>query len=148
MATIKKIVVNSRFEDPTNCYVIYDPDNLENFEAIIIDPGGNPEKYTLVEKIEHLNIQVKHVVLTHCHADHWLEVFQLIKRFNPDIWMCGYDLILFENVAIAKMAEELLTIKKNEINNSDLSEGEKKAQQKISHNQFSRMKFFILLLIS
>jgi hypothetical protein len=52
MAIVEKIVVNSGFDDPTNSYIIYDPDKLENFEAIIIDPGGRPNNTTLVNKIK------------------------------------------------------------------------------------------------
>lgn len=49
----------------TNSYVICDE---ETKEAMVIDPGGEPEK--IAEIIDILDAKVKYIFITHCHADH------------------------------------------------------------------------------
>lgn len=49
----------------TNSYIICDE---ETKEAIVIDPGGEPEK--IAEVIDILEAKLKYIVITHCHADH------------------------------------------------------------------------------
>lgn len=53
--TIKDIV--------TNTYIVCD-----NGEAMVIDPGGEPEK--IIKKLDELACTLKYIVITHCHADH------------------------------------------------------------------------------
>lgn len=50
----------------TNTYIICDETTKE---AMVIDPGGEPEK--IVELLNILEIEsLKYIFLTHCHADH------------------------------------------------------------------------------
>lgn len=49
----------------TNSYIICDEDTKE---AIVIDPGGEPER--IAEIIDILEAKVKYIFITHCHADH------------------------------------------------------------------------------
>lgn len=49
----------------TNSYIICDD---EKKEAIVIDPGGEPEK--IAETLDILGAEIKYIFLTHCHADH------------------------------------------------------------------------------
>ena len=50
----------------TNAYIICDE---ETMEAMVIDPGGQPEK--IIEMLDVLGVQsIKYIFLTHCHADH------------------------------------------------------------------------------
>lgn len=49
----------------TNCYVIMDEDTKE---AMVIDPGAEPEK--IIEMLDILEANLKYIFLTHCHADH------------------------------------------------------------------------------
>ena len=49
----------------TNCYIICDE---ESKEAMVIDPGGDPEK--IAETLDILEAKLKYIFLTHCHADH------------------------------------------------------------------------------
>lgn len=50
----------------TNAYIICDETTKE---AMVIDPGGEPEK--IVEILNILEIEsLKYIFLTHCHADH------------------------------------------------------------------------------
>ncbi len=48
----------------TNCYIIFDREN----NAIIIDPGGEPEK--IYRFIEGKNLKPQMIINTHGHADH------------------------------------------------------------------------------
>lgn len=49
----------------TNSYVICDENTKE---AMVIDPGGQPEK--IIELLDILDAKLKYIFLTHCHADH------------------------------------------------------------------------------
>lgn len=49
----------------TNSYIICDENTKE---AMVIDPGGEPEK--IIEVLDILGASLKYIFLTHCHADH------------------------------------------------------------------------------
>lgn len=49
----------------TNCYIIVDE---KTKEAMVIDPGGEPER--IAEVLDILEGNLKYIFLTHCHADH------------------------------------------------------------------------------
>ena len=49
----------------TNSYIVCDE---ESKEAMVIDPGGEPEK--IAEVLDILGANLKYIFLTHCHADH------------------------------------------------------------------------------
>ena len=49
----------------TNSYIVCDE---ETKEAMVIDPGGEPEK--IAEVLDILNANLKYIFITHCHADH------------------------------------------------------------------------------
>jgi glyoxylase-like metal-dependent hydrolase (beta-lactamase superfamily II) len=49
----------------TNCYFLWDPQTLE---ALIIDPGADPE--TLLAEINSRGLRLSAIVITHGHADH------------------------------------------------------------------------------
>lgn len=49
----------------TNTYIICDE---KTKEAMVIDPGGEPEK--IAEVLDLLESNLKYIFLTHCHADH------------------------------------------------------------------------------
>ena len=59
---IKTIVVGQL---EVNCYIVYDP---ENREAIVIDPGDEPDR--ILDLITADKLKVKHIVCTHTHFDH------------------------------------------------------------------------------
>ena len=62
---LKRIQVRTPQNLLTNTYVICDE---KTKEAMVIDPGGEPEK--IAEVLEILNANLKYIFLTHCHADH------------------------------------------------------------------------------
>ena len=69
---IKKLVVGPL---RTNCYIVH-----EGSEAIIIDPGGNPE--LIIKTISELNVNIKAIIATHCHFDHILAVNVLRNKYD------------------------------------------------------------------
>ena len=62
---LKRLKLNTNLGEPTNCYIIVDE---ETKEAMIIDPGAEPER--IIEMINVLEAKVKYIYLTHCHGDH------------------------------------------------------------------------------
>lgn len=62
---LKRIQVRTPQNLLTNSYVICDE---KTKEAMVIDPGGEPEK--IAETLSILDANLKYIFLTHCHADH------------------------------------------------------------------------------
>lgn len=62
----------------TNCYIIYDESN-----AMIIDPGGDPDK--VIAFLEKENVSPQAILLTHAHFDHIGAVEALRTHFNIDV---------------------------------------------------------------
>lgn len=49
----------------TNSYIVCDENTKE---AMVVDPGGEPER--IIELLDILDANLKYIFLTHCHADH------------------------------------------------------------------------------
>lgn len=62
----------------TNSYLLY-----EGNEAIIIDPA--PEPFDLINYIKEKKLKVLAILLTHCHFDHFLGMFDIWEEVNKDI---------------------------------------------------------------
>ncbi len=72
---LKRLQVKTKQDDLiTNSYIICDE---ESKEAMVIDPGGEPEK--IAEIIDIFDANLKYIFLTHCHADHIGGVSELKK---------------------------------------------------------------------
>ena len=86
----------------TNCYVVSCDDSCCGSEAIIIDPGGSPEK--IKDYIERSGVSPVLVVLTHGHSDHMASAAGLAADYGIDVVMHGDDLETLEmSVADAPM---------------------------------------------
>ena len=77
---LKRIKVYSNLAEPTNCYIVADETTRE---AMVIDPGGEAEK--IIEMMQILNVNLKYIVLTHCHGDHIGAVTDVQKNLGGKI---------------------------------------------------------------
>ena len=98
---LKRIKVRTGQELLTNSYIIFDE---KSKEAMVIDPGGEPEK--IINMLNDQGVEsLKYIFLTHCHADHIGGVPQLkdakggkilISRadaeglYNPEVSLATY----------------------------------------------------------
>ena len=62
---LKNLRLNNGMVETTNCYLILDE---KTKEAMVIDPGGEPEK--IIAMLDILQAKLKYIYLTHCHGDH------------------------------------------------------------------------------
>lgn len=62
---LKEIKIENAFGSYTNCYIVADEVKKE---AIVIDPAGECDK--IIEMLNILNVNLKYIYATHCHADH------------------------------------------------------------------------------
>ena len=62
---LKRLQVKTPQDLLTNSYVVCDE---QSKEAMVIDPGGEPEK--IAEALDILGANLKYIFITHCHADH------------------------------------------------------------------------------
>lgn len=62
---LKRLQVRTPQDLLTNSYIVCDE---KSKEAMVIDPGGEPEK--IAEALDILNANLKYIFITHCHADH------------------------------------------------------------------------------
>lgn len=65
----------------TNCYIAYDPTSKE---ALVIDPGAEPER--LIKEMDKEQLQPKAVLLTHGHFDHAGAAKEVAQHFKIDIY--------------------------------------------------------------
>lgn len=73
---LKILQLNTPLGQPTNCYIIEDE---KTKEAMVIDPGGEPEK--IIEMLDSLAIDnLKYIYLTHCHGDHFGGILELKNK--------------------------------------------------------------------
>ncbi len=86
----------------TNCYIVSCEDPCCAAEAIIIDPGGNPEMVR--DYVERSGVNPVLIVLTHGHSDHMASAAELAIEYGIDVTMHGDDLETLEmSVADAPM---------------------------------------------
>ena len=83
---LKRIILNCGEGDPTNCYIVADE---KSKEAFIIDPGGEPEK--VIDMISILKVNVKYIILTHCHGDHIAGVREVKDKVGGKILIHRMD---------------------------------------------------------
>lgn len=77
---LKRIKVDIGTMLGENCYIIQDE---KTKETMIIDPGNLTGE--LQEMLEALNIKLKYIVLTHCHADHITGAEQIKQKYGGKI---------------------------------------------------------------
>ena len=70
----------------TNSYIICDETTKE---AMVIDPGGEPER--IAEVLDILDANLKYIFITHCHADHIGGITELKKLKGGKILISRAD---------------------------------------------------------
>jgi len=75
-----------------NCYVVW---NTDVNEALIIDPGDEPEK--IVERIRQVGVTPKGILLTHAHVDHIRGVSGVASAFGIPVWCHAGDRVMYGN---------------------------------------------------
>jgi glyoxylase-like metal-dependent hydrolase (beta-lactamase superfamily II) len=88
---IQKIVVGQL---DVNCYIISDDSNSE---ALIIDPGDEPEK--IIEFIDTTGLQPKYILFTHAHYDHVCAAKELHDQYNAVIVMHEREITTYRMTA-------------------------------------------------
>lgn len=74
-----------------NMCIIGDP---ETKEAVLVDPGGEPEK--IIAKIKELGVTVKRILVTHAHFDHFTSAGALREFTGAPVYLHPADKILWE----------------------------------------------------
>ncbi|MBP3502070.1 MAG: MBL fold metallo-hydrolase [Clostridia bacterium] len=77
---LKRIKVQTPFNEFTNCYIVEDEISRE---TIVIDPGGEINK--IMDMLKTLKSKVKYIYLTHCHGDHIGGVNELVNNTKAQI---------------------------------------------------------------
>lgn len=77
---LKRLKIETMIGNYTNCYILADE---EQKEGMCIDPAGEPEK--ILDTIKLLDIKLKYIYLTHCHADHTAGLDELKKQTNAKV---------------------------------------------------------------
>ena len=94
---LKKIPVETALGEPTNCYIVEDE---QTKEAMVIDPGGEPEK--IIEMLDTLGIDnLKYIYLTHCHGDHFGGILRLKEQKGGKVLIHRYDSEGLYNIGIS-----------------------------------------------
>lgn len=62
----------------------------------VVDPGMDPEP--LLDRVEELGLRVGRVLLTHGHLDHVAGCTELVRRWNPEIWLPEADRFLYDSL--------------------------------------------------
>ncbi len=93
MIVVKKFVFNPFME---NTYVVWDEDTKE---AMVVDPGcsNDEEELALSSFIEERHLNIKYMVNTHCHIDHFLGCQFVKEKFNPAYFVPENDFPLLQN---------------------------------------------------
>src|SRR5688572_23189860 len=76
-----------------NGYVIGCEDTRQ---AVLIDPGD--EVHEMLTAIEHHQLEVRYILLTHAHLDHVTGVAVARRALDVPVWLHKDDLFLYEGV--------------------------------------------------
>lgn len=77
---LKKLEVEAWSGHFTNCYIVADEVTKE---AMVVDPGNEANK--IIDMINILNVKLKYIVLTHCHADHVMGIPELKEKLGGTV---------------------------------------------------------------
>ena len=78
-----------------NCTILGDE---ETREAIIIDPGDDPEE--ILRRVEKHGLKIKQMVCTHTHIDHVGAIYELQEKAEAPAAIHKADLFLYEKLDV------------------------------------------------
>ena len=81
-----------------NCYLI---GCEETKEAMVVDPGGEPEE--IIKKANELGLNIKYIVLTHAHGDHIGGLKELKRETGCPVFVHNWALLLYARVLLMQM---------------------------------------------
>lgn len=98
MLKVKQFVFNPFSE---NTYILYS--DSENPEAVIIDPGmmQESENLQIVEFLDTHKLNLKRMLLTHCHIDHVLGCRYISEKYNLPPELHQKDLVTYRQMTPA-----------------------------------------------
>ncbi len=82
-----QIILNVVGPIATNSYILYCPVTKD---AIIIDPGGDPE--TIEKSIDEKSLNPTMVILTHGHSDHMASAAEIMRNYNVGLAIHSDDI--------------------------------------------------------
>lgn len=88
---LKRIKLNAGNIMGINCYIIQDEVTRE---TMIIDPGNMPE--VLTQMLDAMNVNMKYIFLTHCHADHIGGVTRVKEKYGGKVLIHRNDAVRFK----------------------------------------------------
>ncbi len=92
MAPQPKIVCLTNGMFMENCYLIGSP---ETSEAALVDPGE--EAGMFLRRLEHEELELKQIWLTHGHVDHVDGVQQVVRETGAEVYLHPEDRMLYDN---------------------------------------------------
>jgi len=89
---VEKLVVG---EMQANCYLVWDE---QSKEAVVIDPGGDPD--TIIDAISRNSLKIIHIINTHGHVDH-VEANDLIRqKTEASLFIHSADVSLLQDLEL------------------------------------------------
>lgn len=78
-----KIITLNNYSTDENTYIVYDENTKSGF---VTDPGCDSED--IIRAAENKNINIKYILITHCHYDHIAGMGELRKKISAPL-VCG-----------------------------------------------------------
>ena len=92
---LKRLKIETMIGNYTNCYIVSDEVKKE---AMVIDPAGEPER--ILETLNLMDVNLKYIYLTHCHADHTAGLDELKRQTGAKILIHRFDAENLQNPGV------------------------------------------------
>ncbi|MCD6380302.1 MBL fold metallo-hydrolase [bacterium] len=113
------VIVNIVGPMATNNYILYCPVTKD---AIIIDPGGDPE--IIIKSIGEKSLNPTKIILTHGHSDHMASAAEIMRKYNIGLAVHSDDIETMKKSVKDAPLWGLGIIEEPEVENT-LAEGDK-----------------------